>query len=294
MKSMTGYGRCQREQDGCSVTVEISSVNSRKQIEMRFSIPRELGMLEPEFRRLVQQQLSRGTFQVAVTYQLAPEMRCAGDVLDVALLRHYINELRTLGRAAGLREAEPTWRDLLQLPGVVNEGAEQAHFSALRELAILAFQGALTDLEQSRVREGLRLRDDLLARGETIRGLVEQIAARENEAQLLQKQRLQERLANLGLNLPLDDEKLSREVIFYVERADITEETVRLRTHLERYAALLNSDGDPGRDLDFLGQEMGREANTLSAKTADLTIADAALRLKTELGRIREQIMNIE
>ena len=94
--------------------------------------------------------------------------------------------------------------------------------------------------------------------------------------------------------MPIDDEKLSREVIFYVEKADITEETVRLRAHLERYGSLLKSEGDPGRDLDFLGQEMGREANTLSAKTADLPIAEAALRLKTELGRIREQIMNIE
>ena len=88
MRSMTGYGRSQAESDGNSVTVEISSVNSRKQIDMRFSIPRELGMLEPEFRRLVQQQLSRGSFQVAVTYQLKPEARQASAKVDVELVQH--------------------------------------------------------------------------------------------------------------------------------------------------------------------------------------------------------------
>ena len=293
MRSMTGYGRSQAESDGNSVTVEISSVNSRTQIDMRFSIPRELGMLEPEFRRLVQQQLSRGSFQVAVTYQLKPEARQASAKVDVELVQHLARQLREAGRAAGLREAEPSWHDLLLIPGVVMS-SDATLYEPLRELALTAFQGALSDLERSRREEGQRLQADLLARGETIRELVEQIASRESEAQRLQKERLQERLAGLGLDLPIDDEKLSREVIFYVEKADITEETVRLRAHLERYGALLNSEGDPGRDLDFLGQEMGREANTLSAKTADLPIAEAALRLKTELGRIREQIMNIE
>ena len=230
---------------------------------------------------------------MAVTYQLKPEARQASAKVDVELVQHLARQLREAGRAAGLREAEPSWHDLLLIPGVVMS-SDATLYEPLRELALTAFQGALSDLERSRREEGQRLQADLLARGETIRELVEQIASRESEAQRLQKERLQERLAGLGLDLPIDDEKLSREVIFYVEKADITEETVRLRAHLERYGALLKSEGDPGRDLDFLGQEMGREANTLSAKTADLPIAEAALRLKTELGRIREQIMNIE
>ena len=102
------------------------------------------------------------------------------------------------------------------------------------------------------------------------------------------------RIATLGIELQTDDERLAKELAFYVEKADITEETVRLQSHLVQYEQLLDSDDDPGRNLDFLGQEMNREANTLSAKTADMDIAGYALSLKTELNRIREQIMNIE
>jgi uncharacterized protein (TIGR00255 family) len=98
----------------------------------------------------------------------------------------------------------------------------------------------------------------------------------------------------LGLELDLNDERLLKELAFYAERADITEELVRLRSHLQQYASLLSSDGEPGRALEFLGQEMNREANTLASKTADLEISRVTLALKTELGRVREQIMNIE
>ena len=115
------------------------------------------------------------------------------------------------------------------------------------------------------------------------------------------KQSLKEQAADfkssfqeLSKELPVEEERLARELVFYAEKADITEETVRLQSHLVQYEQLLDSDDDPGRNLDFLGQEMNREANTLSAKTADMDIAGYALSLKTELNRIREQIMNIE
>lgn len=291
MKSMTGYGRGTAVKDGNSVTVEISSVNSRKQIDMRFGIPRELGMLEPEFRQIVQQQLSRGSFQVAVTYQLNPAAKAQTAVLDEELASHVIAQLTELGQRTGL--GTPGWEAVLQVPGVLTDKSA-ATYEPLRALAIEAFKAALADLDAVRHAEGARLKADLVARGETIRTLVEHIDGHEAEAVNLLKVKLQERLANLGLDLPIDDEKLSREVIFYVEKADITEEVVRLKSHLVKYAELLNSADDPGRDLDFLGQEMNREANTLSAKTADLTIAEDALKLKIELSKIREQIMNIE
>ena len=293
MKSMTGYGRSTVTKDGNSVTVEISSVNSRKQIDMRFSIPRELGMLEPELRQIVTQQLSRGTFQVAVTYQLNPESRKQTAVIDTELAAAVAKQLRQSGLVAGLANPEPEWKDILLVPGVIADNGS-AQVEPIRELAVQAFRNALADLDATRHAEGKRLKDDLIARGETMRQLVENIDGREQEAIQLLKEKLRDRIANLGLDLPIDDEKLAREVIFYVEKADITEEVVRLKSHLVKYMELLNSDGDPGRDLDFLGQEMNREANTLSAKTADMSIAEDALKLKTELSRVREQIMNIE
>lgn len=293
MKSMTGYGRSTVVKDGNSVTVEISSVNSRKQLDMRFGIPRELGMLEPEFRQIAQGMSSRGSFQVSVSYQLNPDASPSSAMIDSELAKAVVQQLRELGHSSGMKHAEPTWSDILSVPGVI---LEQGHsrYEPLRELALEAFRNALSDLDTVRHAEGVRLKEDLVARGETIRSLVEHIDGREGEAIELLKTKLQERLSKLGLDLPIDDEKLSREVIFYVEKADITEEVVRLKSHLVKYFQLLNSDGDPGRDLDFLGQEMNREANTLSSKTADMTISEDALKLKTELSRIREQIMNIE
>ena len=293
MKSMTGYGRSTVTKDGNSVTVEISSVNSRKQIDMRFSIPRELGMLEPELRQIVTQQLSRGTFQVAVTYQMNPESKRQTAILDEELVATIVSQLKQAGQKAGLAHPEPEWKDILVVPGVISDNAN-SQVEPIRELAIQAFRNALADLDATRHAEGKRLKDDLVARGETMRQLVEHIDGREDEAIQLLKSKLRDRIANLGLDLPIDDEKLAREVIFYVEKADITEEVVRLKSHLVKYMELLNSDGDPGRDLDFLGQEMNREANTLSSKTADMTISEDALKLKTELSRVREQIMNIE
>jgi uncharacterized protein (TIGR00255 family) len=145
-----------------------------------------------------------------------------------------------------------------------------------------------------RLTEGAALQADLLARGKIMRNLVEDIAGRGEEAVRQQQQRLQERISKLGLELEINDERLLKEVFFYAERSDITEELVRLQSHLQQYEELLHSADDPGRKLDFLGQEMNREANTLSAKTADSQIAALALALKTELGRVREQIMNIE
>ncbi len=152
----------------------------------------------------------------------------------------------------------------------------------------------MADLDKSRVEEGLRLKDDLMERGKLLTELVEKIAARADDAVILQKARLQERIEKLGVEITLDDERLVKELAFHVEKADITEETVRLQSHLVKYKELLNSEDDAGRNLDFLGQEMNREANTLSAKTADMDIATYALTLKTEIARIREQVMNIE
>lgn len=292
MRSMTGYGRGCASSEGNQVTVELSAVNSRKQVEMRFAIPRELGMLEPQLRQQVQQKLSRGSLNIAITYQLSEETNCQLGQIDLVAAKRAATALREVASAAGL-SCEPTLADVLQVPGVINQNSRQP-FEPLQVLATQALEQALEALDQMRQAEGLALQEDLLARSKTMRNLIQDIAGRGDEAAQQQKQRLQERISKLGLELEIDDERLLKEVFFYVDRSDITEELVRLQSHLQQFEELLHSDDDPGRKLDFLGQEMNREANTLSAKTADSQIAALALALKTELGRVREQIMNIE
>jgi len=289
---MTGYGRGTAEADGNLVSVELSAVNSRKQVEMRFAIPRELGMLEPPLRQQAQQKLSRGSLNIAVTYQLSQENNSQLSCIDLEAACRAVEMLREIGRRSGLQN-EPSIADVLQIPGVLNTTGSLP-YKPLQQLAETALGRALEGLDAMRLKEGQVLQQDLQQRGQVMSGLVERIVARRDEAVQQQKLRLQERIAKLGLELSLDDERLAKELVFYAERADITEETVRLQSHLVQYQDLLNSPDDPGRNLDFLGQEMNREVSTLAAKTADQEISALALSLKTELGRIREQIMNIE
>jgi uncharacterized protein (TIGR00255 family) len=292
MKSMTGYGRATAQADGNQVTAEVSAVNSRKQVDIRFAIPRELGMLEPLLRQQIQERLSRGSLYVAMSYVLNPAARKQMAQIDLDMACHMAANLRQLAKKTGI-VAEITLQNLLVIPGVVVEAASSP-YEPLKELAGAALKDALVALDDMRDREGRKLQEDLLQRQRTMMDLVAKINGRSDEALLLQKQRLRERIAALGVELTLDDERLAKELVFYAERADITEELVRLSSHLEQYGELLNSNDDPGRKLDFLGQEMNREVSTLAAKTADLSIANWALALKVELARIREQIMNIE
>ena len=292
MKSMTGYGRGVAERDGASLAVEISAVNSRKQVDMRFSIPRELGMLEPVLRQRIQQKLSRGSLYVVVSYQLSPEQVASGGRINIPVAQAVANELRELAKTAGLNP--PTLAEVLAVPGVLNQDRD-ALYEPLRELVEPALEQALETLSAARVEEGARLREDLEARGRQMQGLLEKIIAREPEALVQFKERLRARLEELGGDqVTVDEERLARELVFYADKADIAEEMVRLKSHFTKYFQLLASDGDPGRELDFLGQEMNREITTLSSKTTDLCIAEDALALKIEISKVREQVMNIE
>ena len=291
MKSMTGYGRATAEANGNQVTVEVSAVNSRKLVDMRFTMPRELNALEPMLRQSIQQHFSRGSLNIVVSYKLSEENRRLQAAIDLPAAQAAAKMLTELAQQTGLQP--PTVQDIIAFPGVISENVSSS-LEPLKELVVQALEAALADLSAMREKEGAALREDLLARGKTIAALVEQIAARGDDALVLQRQRLRDRIAALGVELTLDDERLTKELTFYAERADITEEIVRLQSHLVQYEELLNSDDAPGRNLDFLSQEMSREANTLSAKTADLAITNDVLAIKAELARIREQIMNIE
>ncbi len=291
MKSMTGYGRATAEENGNQVTVEVSAVNSRKLVDMRFTMPRELNALEPMLRQTIQQQFSRGSLNIVVSYKLSEENRRLQSAIDMPAAQAVAKMLAELAQQTGLQP--PTVQDIIAFPGVISENMSSS-LEPLKELVVQALEAALADLSAMREKEGAALREDLLARGRTIAALVEQIAARGDDALVLQRQRLRDRIAALGVELTLDDERLTKELTFYAERADITEEIVRLQSHLVQYEELLNSDDAPGRNLDFLSQEMSREASTLSAKTADLAITNDVLVIKAELARIREQIMNIE
>jgi len=292
MYSMTGYGRGMAEREGTRVVVQIAAVNSKKQAEIRCSIPRELGGLEPFVRKQLRERVERGSLNVGLSYELGPEWRGRSVMLDLEVASHVLVELREFARrehlATDIRVGE-----LVAVPGVIQHRSELPD-DLLRELAQEAVTKAVDELDVMRETEGAALAADLRGRCTKLQGLATEVASRADLAQTQHRDRLRERIAKLGLELATDDERLAREVAFHVDRSDVTEELVRLRSHFGQFATLLEQAGAVGRKLDFIAQEMSREIGTLGAKTIDSEISAQVIDFKVELGRIREQVLNVE
>ncbi len=292
MRSMTGYGRGEEKGPWGTLAVEVAAVN-RKQADLRFQLPRELAGLEPRLRLFLQAQVTRGSYNVTVAWSPAPELRSAMVTIDGAAMRAAAERLRALALELGLsRDIRVT--DLLAVPGVLSESTSFSGVDAAGGAAEAALGRALAAVRAMQEAEAAALREDFLRRLSVMRQALQEIAGRADLALVNARNRLLERIRVLGLALDLADERLAKELAFAAERSDIAEETTRLDSHLRQFGDALNKPEAVGRSLDFLCQEMSREVNTLSAKTADTAISAHALTLKAELERIREQVQNIE
>ena len=292
MKSMTGYGRGQAESDGTAVTIEISAVN-HKQRDFRVNIPPELVCAEALINSRLSATVVRGGLNVAASCHLAPQYRLQQTRLDPVLLRQIVDELRTAARENGLTDAIAV-TDLLQVPGLLEQIPGQLPVDLLCRLAAEALEQALCALDATRREEGQALQRDLQGRVDLLNTLAKQIDGRKDEAMGHYQKRLHERIKLLGVEIAFDDERLAKEVAFAAQKSDITEELVRLFSHMAQFLADLASEEPIGRHLQFLCQEMQREINTLTAKTSETDIAGLGLIFKTELDRVREQVCNIE
>jgi uncharacterized protein (TIGR00255 family) len=291
MRSMTGFGRGAAAHEGDKVTVEISAVNSRRNLDLRLNLPRELTALEPMIRNVIQAQLGRGCLTVTVTYELNAERRKQRFRIDKDTAAHIVTSLQELARQTGIG-GDLRVGDLLLIPGLV---AEEIPIRA-DELAVPARQAldeAIQALAARQATEGQALHRDLLARLDSLRQLVRGVRERADAALVALRDRLQERIRLLGLDAAVDDERLAKEVAFLAERSDVEEETVRLESHLAQFAELLDSQDAVGHSLDFLCQEMGREITTLCSKTSDTHVARFGVELKSEVLRVKEQIQNV-
>ena len=294
MRSMTGYGSGRSTAgDGTRCSVEIQSVN-RKQSELMINLPRDLGSLEPRVREAVNARVARGRLVINVHHQA----RAVADgqnapALDVAVARAYYFAMLALQRELGAR-GEVSIETILRAPGVMRLTEEPADAAQLWPQIEAALRQALDELVAMRSREGRHLADDLRARLKEMRARLGDIRRRQPDAAQHYRQALHERLQRAGLDLPVDDERLAKEIVLFADRCDISEEVTRLESHLDQFLALLEKDEPVGRTMDFLSQEMARELNTLGAKANDLAINQLALACKTELDKIREQVQNIE
>jgi uncharacterized protein (TIGR00255 family) len=293
MKSMTGYGRGECARDGFKVTVELSSVN-RKQGEISVVLPRDLEVLEAQIRDVVNRSISRGRLTARVSVHTADGRTSAKVRINEPLARAYVRELSRLGKE--LKLAGPVTLDMLaRAPGVFEtdeEMAEAEDFWPAVEKALLA---ALTMLLKMREREGAHLAKDLAGRIAVMRKTTAQVQKRAPEVQARYREQLVQRVTAAGVQAPgVDDERLLKEIVYFADRSDISEELTRLQSHFQQFNDCLNSTEPVGRTLDFLAQEMNREVNTVGSKANDSLISRAVVTLKTELEKFREQAQNVE
>lgn len=293
MKSMTGYGRGEWSQDGLKVTTEVSSVN-RKQAEINVYLPRELESLELQVRDEANKRVARGRLTVKVAIH-AGEAFYGGKVqLNVPLAKAYAKEIAKLGRELALKEAVPL-EVLLRAPGVLRTEEEIPDAENVWPTVQKSLIQALEALVKMRQREGTHLKADLQARLSGMREAVARIKTRAPEMVKRYQEQLRQRIKNAGLDLPgVDDERLLKEVIYFADRSDISEELTRLESHFKQLAESLRSKEPVGRTLDFLAQEINREVNTVGSKTTDSSISQEVVKLKAELEKLREQVQNVE
>lgn len=291
MRSMTGYGRGQSSFDGAKFSVELNAVN-RKQSDVTVSLPREFNKLEPLVRDLINARVSRGRLNVVVTYQnggaAAPRLS-----IDTALASSYHRAMLHLKKELKA-EGEITIETILRAPGVLRVPEEQLEVDDLWPHLETALKGALDDLIQMRDREGKHLAKDLIKRLKLVRQSLRKIRQLHPTVSKKYRQMLQERLARAGLEIALDDERLVKELILFADRSDVSEELIRLESHLAQFAHTLRKLEPVGRTLDFITQEIYREFNTLGAKANDAEISQLVVTCKAEMEKIREQIQNIE
>lgn len=290
MRSMTGFGAGEQCIDGGKLAVEIRSVNHRY-LDVRVRVGRELADLQPVVEQRARERLSRGRFDVAV--RLDNLGAVGGNLVDRARAKAVYAELCALRDDLAPKQEVPLSM-IAQAPGVFVSPLSQ-RWDALREAFAVAFDRAVAALDAMREAEGATLARDVLARLGTIASLCAQV--RRDSAGLVetQRRRLRARADHLKatLDLVVDAGRLEQEIALFADRVDISEELTRLECHIEHLRAHADDDG-AGRRLDFLLQEMAREANTIGAKSPDAGVTHLVVDLKAEISRIREQVQNVE
>ena len=291
MRSMTGYGRGEADYNGVKFSVELNSVN-RKQSDIVINLPRDLGELEPRIRQAINEQLSRGRTNVNVACQETGNSS-RKLALDTVLARSYHDAMRTLQKELDA-PGEITIGTILQAPGVMrfseNAVAAEDAWPAVER----ALSAGLAELVRMRQGEGKLLARDLAQRLQIIRREIKTVRSLFPGVVKKYRAALFDRIEKAGLNLPLDDESLLREVALFADRADVSEELTRLEIHLTQFGQHLRKDEPVGRTLEFITQEIARELNTLGAKANDAGISQHIVHCKAELEKIREQVQNLE
>ena len=288
IRSMTGYGIAERTFESKKITVEIKTLNS-KQLDLSVKLPNELRSAELDLRNRVGVKLQRGKIDVAVTIantDFAQTYR-----IDPDIVKAYKEQLETISGQLGIAPAADMATVLFRMPGIFNVPAEDYDEAFVAQVTDTLDQ-ALDIVDGFRVQEGQTLKKDLLHRVELILGLLDQVEPYEKSRHDVIKQRILKNLGELTTSGQYDENRFEQELIYYLEKLDITEEKVRLRQHCNYFNESCDDD-QAGKKLGFIAQEMGREINTLGSKANEVNIQKIVVKMKDELEKIKEQVCNI-
>ena len=291
IKSMTGYGRAVETVNGREFTVEVRSVNNRY-LDCTVKMPRSVSFAEEAVKQAVKASVSRGKVDVFISIR----SEGAADTtitLNKEVLGGYLKAMHQMVEEFGVRD-DISVSVVSRLPEVFTVEKPEVDEEALKADLLSVVETALGNYDAMRIKEGQALDADLRSRGNTILELVAQVEAGNGQTVIDYRARLEAKLKEVLANTAIDESRILTEAAIFADKVAVDEETVRLRSHLDQMNAMLTSGGAVGRKLDFLLQEMNREANTIGSKCTDVRLARIVVDIKAELEKIREQTQNIE
>lgn len=291
IKSMTGFGRCENANERCKFTVELKSVNHRY-LDVNIKMPKKLNFFESSIRNLLKEYIERGKVDVFITYEDYSEDNFSLKY-NPTLAGEYLKHLRDMAEQFGL-DNDIRVSTLSRYPEVLvmeEQGIDEKELWSDLEVTI---RKACEMFVESRIREGDNLKTDLCAKLDDMLSYVDFIEERSPIIMKEYRTRLENKIQELLGDRQIDEGRIITEVTIYADKICVDEETVRLRSHIQATKDTLTKGGSCGRKLDFIAQEMNREANTILSKANNLEISDTGINLKTNIEKVREQIQNIE
>lgn len=291
IKSMTGFGRCEGSEGDRKITVEMKSVNHRY-LDVSMKMPKKLNFFDSAIRTVLKEYIQRGKVDVFISYEDLSESKVALSY-NSRIAAQYMEYFRQMEAEFGLKN-DVSVSVLARCPEVLVMEEQQEDEQEIWHLLEQAVRGACEKFVETRIREGEALKADLTAKLDEILNVVSFIEERSPQILAEYRQKLEGKVRDLFADAQIDESRLATEVTIFADKICVDEEIVRLRSHVEATKAALMAGGSIGRKLDFIAQEMNREANTTLSKANDLEISNRAIDLKTEIEKVREQIQNIE
>lgn len=292
MKSMTGYGKAEFQNEKLTLSVEIKTVNNRF-LDVSYKYPRSFTPLQEGIRSALQKHLSRGKVDLYVNYKRAVSNDGALS-FDEDLASSYVNLAKSLKKRFPSLKNDFTVTSLIKTPDVIKVEQEEIDIDYISPILFETVEKACENLNQMREFEGEKLKADMLSRIDTIESTVAVIKERAPLVADDYRKRLFEKVESLLEGQNFDEARVLQEVAIFADKCNIDEELTRLNSHVSQFRKICESLGEVGKKLDFLVQEFNRESNTICSKSNDIEVTDNALKLKCEIEKIREQIQNIE